>query len=348
MAGEENMSDLFRQYQDEYTTARMQAGRAVQRLVEGKYKLIAQGHNVWVIRTSAGTQGSEAGRCEPGDVRRVVGRDGDWLQLGGREWVRAALPGGRWLPVELQVKGGDRDDVLEGAQKEISCAEAALSSMDRELSSCSRETRATMKQRISTYKTELQSLRRDLESTRPLQAECDRQALLSAQEDTASIDDPAGTDARARLMDTRDLLTSQARNLSRHTDRIIQMTEETRQTGQHSLEELRRQRDVIDRAQGNVTETNTELSRARAAIGRIHRRVVKNKLMLWGIITLLVCMILMIIYFSLRGKSDPSAPPAVAPPPVHALPTPSPWETGSPTPAPPPGTPHPPTAEPSP
>eukprot|EP01062_Namystynia_karyoxenos_P069842 TRINITY_DN65280_c0_g1_i1.p1 TRINITY_DN65280_c0_g1~~TRINITY_DN65280_c0_g1_i1.p1 ORF type:complete len:358 (+),score=81.05 TRINITY_DN65280_c0_g1_i1:112-1185(+) len=319
------MSDLFRQYRGEYEHSGGVVGRAIARLVEGTYRLVARGGS-WPIRTGAG-QGQSVGECAPGETRRVIGRDGEWLNIGSREWVRSVQPQGRWVPAELALRGEERDAVFRDAQKELECAEAALADMDRELGECDAASRPDLKRQLTVWRDAYRRLGSDLKATRSLQAECDRQALLN-QDDTTSLDDPSTNDPHTRLVSTCEELAGKARNISRHTDRIVQMTEETAQTGQHSLTELRRQREVIQHAQGHVDDTNTELSRARAVISRMHKRVVKNKLMLWGIIVLLASMIGLIIYFNVKPKiSSPSPPPPVVvvrPPPPVVPPTPAP------------------------
>eukprot|EP01062_Namystynia_karyoxenos_P056171 TRINITY_DN47134_c0_g1_i1.p1 TRINITY_DN47134_c0_g1~~TRINITY_DN47134_c0_g1_i1.p1 ORF type:complete len:381 (+),score=110.20 TRINITY_DN47134_c0_g1_i1:87-1145(+) len=320
---DDGMSDLFRQYHQDYILSGGTVGKAVARLAEGTYRLVARGPP-WTIRTAPGGQGQPAGECDPGAERRVMGRDGEWLQLSSREWVRAVQPSGRWVPVSLALAGGERDDALREARKELDCAEAALGDMDRELSECSAAARGELKRRLVVLRDECRRLAADLKATRSLQAECDRQALLA--QDEAVADDSGATDQRARLMsETCDALGERAKGISRHTDRILQMTVETAETGQHSLMELRRQREVIGRAQGHVDETNTELSRARAVISRMHKRALKNKALLWLIIAFLVSMIAIVVYFSLRPSSAGAPPPpgpvvVQAPPPVVDVP----------------------------
>jgi vesicle transport through interaction with t-SNAREs protein 1 len=133
----------------------------------------------------------------------------------------------------------------------------------------------------------------------------------------------------AMMRDGMNVQRTKLEGVSDNLNRAHQMAEETNQIGVNTLNDLRRQREVLIGAQGGMTNIEEKTGTARRVLTMMRRRVIGNKLILGFIIFILLVGNALIIYFKWgykknKNNSPPSAPssPPTHPAPVQAAPVP--------------------------
>eukprot|EP01061_Rhynchopus_euleeides_P043973 TRINITY_DN7688_c0_g1_i1.p1 TRINITY_DN7688_c0_g1~~TRINITY_DN7688_c0_g1_i1.p1 ORF type:complete len:207 (+),score=69.57 TRINITY_DN7688_c0_g1_i1:119-739(+) len=175
---------------------------------------------------------------------------------------------------------GDLAAAREGAES----ADEALKSMDTEMSG-----KFELKVKVTQYKKELESLKRDLDA---LQRRRDRDALLSG----------AHEDSRDEPTDMARVVASQNTRIDRQGDKIAQARQivaETERTGEDVVMNLRRQGEQMEQTMETLDTTNSKLTAARQLVGKLRRRVIQNKILLYSIIGALILMIVILIAVSI-------------------------------------------------
>lgn len=208
------------------------------------------------------------------------------------------------------------DKILEG--------EAALGNMRQELDIMPAAARAKCQAQFNDCQAALNKAKQDLARSRysmPKEAAA-REALMG---ESGSMGGVVGE----RSLQQRDRVRAGLAQLQEDS-RVLQDTariaDETAQVGQATLAELDAQRQTINRARGQLRETDSKLVRAGRYIRAMQNRTVITKLITACIILTLVVAIFVVIYMKWLRSSDapvvhgepipfPPPPPPRAPPP---------------------------------
>jgi vesicle transport through interaction with t-SNAREs protein 1 len=92
-------------------------------------------------------------------------------------------------------------------------------------------------------------------------------------------------------------------NLSKMNNKLengYKMILETEETGQNILSDLFGQREQLQRARERLRETNLNLGKSSRIVGEMTRRLMQNKLILFGICAVLILFVVFIIYLLVK------------------------------------------------
>ncbi|KAI9189022.1 t-SNARE VTI1 [Blastocladiella emersonii ATCC 22665] len=183
--------------------------------------------------------------------------------------------------------------LLRAAERELDEADEIVASMDNELFALPPPTRAKLQPKFRQYKSDQEKYRKEfLKLTSSPSA---REALLGPAGAPANFDD-AGADQRSRLLQGTERLQQTGDRLT-NTHRIAL---ETEQTGIETLEELRRQRQQLERARNTLRDVDGNVDRAGRTLRTMARRLSTNKLITAAIVCMLVVLILMVLILKFR------------------------------------------------
>eukprot|EP00762_Andalucia_godoyi_P002987 ANDGO_04159.mRNA.1 Vesicle transport v-SNARE 13 len=188
------------------------------------------------------------------------------------------------------ASGENRRQMIATLDREIEEAEDILRQMSLEARVAVGPVREQLKQRLTNYQKDSTKAKADLKRAKldVSSAAGGRDALLSGTADSNQA-------YRDRLVASTDRLSSQGSRIKDAT----RVAEETETVGVGIMSELSKQREQIQRAQGHLSETNTQISRSRRILGEMARRIVTNKILFGFIILILVAAIFLVIYFKL-------------------------------------------------
>eukprot|EP01006_Ploeotia_vitrea_P026890 TRINITY_DN59809_c0_g1_i1.p1 TRINITY_DN59809_c0_g1~~TRINITY_DN59809_c0_g1_i1.p1 ORF type:complete len:275 (-),score=19.84 TRINITY_DN59809_c0_g1_i1:499-1278(-) len=203
----------------------------------------------------------------------------------------------------------------------------ALSSMEAEVHSLPAASRGQLKQRCKGFKDTITTIEKKYQQAKAGggQAAKDREELLAgATLDNGRASGKAAED-RQTLMDQTKALEGSSSYIS-NAKKLLQESEETAVgiTG-----ELGRQRDVLTKTGHTIGDIEMDLVRSNNIMGSIHRRLLANKLMMFGVILIIVVIILVVLWLKVISPHVGGSPPA--PPPIPTPTTPAPSPPSAPT-----------------
>ncbi|KAI8821766.1 uncharacterized protein EV422DRAFT_526866 [Fimicolochytrium jonesii] len=164
-----------------------------------------------------------------------------------------------------------------------------ISQMEVELSTLPAATRMRLAPRVRSAKDSTKQLRRTYSTT------ADRDALLSRPSNNGShvVDfEIASSDQRSRLMNGTERLQQGSRRL----EDARRLALETEAVGIATLDDLNRQREQIYRTRDGLSSADTWITKSQGALKTMHRRMIQNKILSFGIIILLILLIIGIIW----------------------------------------------------
>jgi vesicle transport through interaction with t-SNAREs protein 1 len=206
-----------------------------------------------------------------------------------QEYCELATSVKRHIQTLATATGETRKQVLATAERESDEANDILQQMSLEARVAVGPTKEQLRQRLANYQKDAAKVKADLKRIKlepAAGAAGDRDALFAGA-------DPAAGDQRQRLLATTDKLNDSGRRIKDAT----RVAAETEQIGVTIMSDLQRQRETIERTQGHLRETNTNISRSRRILGTMARRIVTNKILMFAIILILVFAIAMVVYF---------------------------------------------------
>jgi cytochrome c-type biogenesis protein CcmH/NrfG len=126
------------------------------------------------------------------------------------------------------------------------------------------------------------------------------QCLATAQKNLDSIGDSGDTLRMKQQLARNTQRMKDSSNTLRDAERL---TYEMNETADSTLIELERQRGQIQHIGETVRATDEELSQVQRILRKMHKEMLKNKLMLSGVIAMLLIMIIGILYYKFGGTS---------------------------------------------
>lgn len=172
-------------------------------------------------------------------------------------------------------------------------AESMIRKMDLEARSLQANVKAVLLAKLREYRSDLSKLKTEIklvESANLNQGSRD-ELLESGMADTLT----ASADQRSRLLMSTE-------RLDKSSDRIRQSRRamlETEELGVSLLDNLHQQRQSLLNANNTLHGVDDNISRSRKVLGNISRRMSQNKYIIGAIITVLVIVIVLVLYFKL-------------------------------------------------
>ncbi|KAH9593507.1 Vesicle transport v-SNARE [Trypanosoma melophagium] len=210
-----------------------------------------------------------------------------------------------------------------------------LNNMEYECNDVAVEQRPLLKERLVDFRKNARGLEEEIAKLRAECAAADREDLMgatakkgTAAETAAGTSSALGLDdetARHRLQMMQN--TQRVKQASNTLLRAEKLLNETEETGAAALGNLRTQTETLHRINVTTIEVNEEISEARKILTRMHRTMVKHKLMLVGIILMLLFLIFVALYVSVsRNERQKQVQPTQNSTDAPSLPS---WSPGS-------------------
>ncbi|XP_067672630.1 vesicle transport through interaction with t-SNAREs homolog 1A-like [Haliotis asinina] len=187
--------------------------------------------------------------------------------------------------------GAEKQSHVRQAEKLFDEASELLEQMELEVKEQDPRERQKYSTRVKSYKTELLKLQKDMKKAK-LGIDANRDELLG--DDTHDSEDQ-----RARLLDNTERLDRTSRRLEHGYRAAV----ETEQIGAQIMEDLHSQRQTIQKSRNRLEEMNTTLGKSSRVLSGMMRRIIQNRILLIGIGLLLVIVISVAIYFTVRRHS---------------------------------------------
>eukprot|EP01112_Ceratiomyxa_fruticulosa_P006194 TRINITY_DN1698_c0_g1_i13.p1 TRINITY_DN1698_c0_g1~~TRINITY_DN1698_c0_g1_i13.p1 ORF type:complete len:267 (+),score=60.22 TRINITY_DN1698_c0_g1_i13:264-1064(+) len=204
------------------------------------------------------------------------------------------------------LTGNAKQDCIRAAQSEIKDAEEILQSMNLSARTVTGNSRQQLQQKLQQYESDLATIKKSLRSAQTKIAELqDRESLLGSDD---------GTGGGGIVLHDTGLNSDQRDKVARDTERMqkgssalkqaLITAEETVDVGGKTLEELGRQREMMERQSSRLDEINEKLGVAGKIIQGMARRVVTNKIIMSIIILVMIAAIILIVWVKFGGKHN--------------------------------------------
>jgi len=220
--------------------------------------------------------------------------------------------------VDQLLPGVERDDVVKRTTEAIGAAEEIVQSMELEARSMSGESKMQLKDQAKDYKAGIADMRARLKA-----AQTSSRAETAARAELLRHADPTlrmeADSQRSRLMGTTERLNKTSDVLRG----AVQTALETEQVGESILSDLADQRATIAHARGTLAGTQAGLDKSKRILQGMGRRALKNKVMMYVIIFVLLGMISFICYFQFFYQVAPPQTHSPSPPSTHPASPPS-------------------------
>ncbi|XP_022884103.1 vesicle transport v-SNARE 13-like isoform X2 [Olea europaea var. sylvestris] len=187
--------------------------------------------------------------------------------------------------------------LLDGEQKKqkisevktgVDNAEALIRKMDVEARGLQPNVKAVLLAKLREYKTDLNNVKNEIKR------------IASASLNQAARDDLLEAGMADTL--TRDRLLVSTERLNKSSDRILESRKvmlETEDLGVSLLQDLHQQRQSLSHANNTLHGVDDNVSRSKRIINSMSRRMNRNKWIIGAVITVLVIVIIVILYFKL-------------------------------------------------
>lgn len=152
---------------------------------------------------------------------------------------------------------------------------------------------------INSYKSELDKL--ELEYNKQIKNK--KSAHMSSnQYNEIQLNENNGKD-ETELNDLQQRNSSSLLKMNSSLENGYRMVLESEETGKNILSDLFSQRETVERARDRLRDTNSNLGKSSRVVGAMTKRLVQNKLILFGMCFLLLLFVVFIIYMVVRKWS---------------------------------------------
>ncbi|XP_041363564.1 vesicle transport through interaction with t-SNAREs homolog 1A-like [Gigantopelta aegis] len=187
--------------------------------------------------------------------------------------------------------GAEKQTNIRQADKLFDEASELLEQMDLEVQELEARDRQKYTTRVKSYKAELLKLQADMKKAK-LGIDANRDELFG--DDTHDSED-----MRTRLLDNSELLERSSRNLEHGYRAAV----ETEQMGAQIMDDLHKQRQTIGRSRNRLEEMNTNLGKSSRVLSGMMKRIIQNRVLMLGIVLILLIVISLAIYFTVKKHS---------------------------------------------
>eukprot|EP00883_Tetradesmus_obliquus_P012311 jgi/Sobl393_1/5154/SZX67987.1 len=173
-------------------------------------------------------------------------------------------------------------------------ADNVVKRMDMEARSLAPDKGRPLLNKVREYKADLASLREQLKQA----------AAGGGSEDAAARAELGlGDNYYSTSAGQRDRMLAATERMQKTSDRLQvgkQQLAETEELGVTILQDLARQRETITHARDTLHGADDNISKARKVLGTMSKRIVQNKIIMFGIVAFLLAAIFLIIYVKLK------------------------------------------------
>lgn len=186
--------------------------------------------------------------------------------------------------------GGEKQANIRHVDKLFDELSELLEQMELEIKDLPAKDKQKYRTRLASYKSENKKLQEDLKRAK---------LGLNAREELLGEEGNDSEDQRARLLDNTEKLERGSRRLQ-DGYRVIM---ETEQVGAQILTDLSDQRETIQKSRKRLEETNTALGKSSRVLSGMAKRIIQNRILLVFVILIILFVIVMAIYLTVRRKS---------------------------------------------
>lgn len=173
-------------------------------------------------------------------------------------------------------------------------AEGVIKNLDMEARSLPSDKARPLISKVKEYKADLGSLREQLKQA----------AATAGASDAARAELGLGGDYYSTSAGQRDRMLQSTERLQKTSERLQlgkQQLAETEELGVTILGDLARQRETIIHARDTLHGADDNISKARRVLSTMSKRVMANKIIMFGISACLLLGIILIIYYRVKG-----------------------------------------------
>jgi vesicle transport through interaction with t-SNAREs protein 1 len=182
-----------------------------------------------------------------------------------------------------------------------------LANLAVEIAQAPADVRTEAQGRLAGYKASMGALEKEAATVKKLSADSDRDDLLrnatttAAKNMSALSGDADGDTTRMKQQLARN--TQKMKDSSKTLQDAERLTTDMNAIADDTLMALEDQRHKIRRIGETVRDTDEELSQVQRILRKMHKEMLKNKLMLSGVIVMLLIMIIGLLYYKFGGTS---------------------------------------------
>lgn len=203
--------------------------------------------------------------------------------------------------ISRSINSSDRNASISNIENLFSEAREIIEQMELEIRDINSSQKRTPEQKekylniINSYKSELDKL--ELEFNKQLKNKSKYQSanfeieLNEAKEEASEL-----TEAKEQNQST--LL-----KMNKNLDNGFRMVLETEETGKNILSDLFSQRETMERARDRMRDINSNLGKSSRVVGAMTRKILQNKIILFGMCALLILTVIFIIYIVIRKRT---------------------------------------------
>lgn len=191
------------------------------------------------------------------------------------------------------ITGELRRKKLSELEADLREADNVIKRMDMEARSLSQDKSKQLLTKVKEYKADLASLREQLKQA----------ASGSSEGDAARAELGLGDNYYSTSAGQRERMLAATERLQKTSDRLHvgkQQLAETEELGVSILQDLARQRETITHARDTLHGADDNISKARKILGTMSKRIIANKIIMFGIAAFLLAAIILIIYVKLK------------------------------------------------
>lgn len=173
-------------------------------------------------------------------------------------------------------------------------ADGVIKRMDMEARSLPSDRARVLASKVKEYKADLASLREQFKQA----------AATAGASDAARAELGLGGDYYTTSAGQRDRTLQSTERLQKTTERLAlgkQQLAETEELGVTILGDLARQRETIIHARDTLHGADDNISKARRLLSTMSKRIVANKIIMFGISAFLLLGIILVIYYRVKG-----------------------------------------------
>ncbi|XP_068706250.1 vesicle transport through interaction with t-SNAREs homolog 1A-like [Montipora foliosa] len=189
------------------------------------------------------------------------------------------------------LHGTSKKAAITDVQRCLDEARELIEQMELEVREVSGEEKSKLGHRLKAYKNEMERFEQDLKKARVALSDQEGRNELLGGEDSHSSEDQ-----RARLLDN----TERLERSGRHLEEGYKMCVETEQIGVDIMNNLQRDREVIERARDRTRQTDKNLSKSSRILTGMMRRVIQNRIIMAIICLAILGIIGLVIYFATK------------------------------------------------
>ncbi|KAK9858415.1 hypothetical protein WJX84_005747 [Apatococcus fuscideae] len=192
------------------------------------------------------------------------------------------------------LSGEMRRQKQREADSDMKEADQIIKRMEMEARSFSPDKSRSMLAKVREYKADLQRIRTDLQS-----AGAAAPGGAAARAELGLGDDYYQTSSgqRERMLQTTERLGKTGDRIQQGRQQLL----ETEELGAGILQNLHSQRQTITHARDTLHGADDNIAKSRRILAGMSRRIMTNKVVMFGIIGLLVAAIIIVIYFKIKS-----------------------------------------------